>query len=41
MVKDVFVSKFDQCLEPKRKKQNYDDRKEDIMRSCLDLAIDG
>ncbi len=42
IVKDVFVAEFDQCLEPKRKnRKNVDDRKEEIMRSCLDLAIDG
>ena len=39
IVKDVFTSEFDQCLEPNRK--NVDYKKEDIMRSCLDLAIDG
>lgn len=42
-VKEVFVSDtIHQCLEPKRKnRENVDIRKEEIMRSCEDLAIDG
>jgi hypothetical protein len=41
-VKDVFTTDFDQCLKPIRKnKRNDDVRKEDIVRSCTDLAIDG
>jgi len=42
-VKEVFVSDtVHQCLEPKRKNRgNVDIRKEEIMRSCEDLAIDG
>jgi len=42
-VKDEYVSdEFRMCSEPKRKTvDNVDIRKEDIMRSCLDLAIDG
>lgn len=42
-VKDVFVSEpINQCLKPKRKNNiDADIRKEEIMRSCEDLAIDG
>ena len=42
ILKDEYISEeFNMCSDPKRKKVNYDDRKEEIMRSCLDLAIDG
>jgi hypothetical protein len=42
-VKEVFVSDtVHQCLDPKGKNKKYDDvNKEDVMRSCEDLAIDG
>ena len=42
-VKEVFVSDIvHQCLDPKGKNRKYDDvNKEDVMRSCEDLAIDG
>jgi hypothetical protein len=42
-VKDVFISDtIHQCLDPQRKKKrNVDIRKEEVMRSCEDLAIDG
>lgn len=40
---DVFTSDpIHQCLDLKRKnRENVDVKKEDIMRSCEDLAIDG
>jgi len=42
-VKEVFISdQIQQCLDPKMKNRKFDDvNKEDIMRSCEDLAIDG
>ena len=42
-VKDRYISEeFDMCIDPRRKNvRNVDDRKEEIMRSCLDLEIDG
>ncbi len=42
-VKDEYISdEFSMCADPRRKNRNYDDmRKEEIMRSCRDLAIDG
>lgn len=42
-VKDVFVSEpAKMCADPRLKKRRNDDiRKEEIMRSCEDLAIDG
>ena len=41
-VKDEHVSdEFNMCADPRRKRSKYDDRKEEIMRSCLDLEIDG
>jgi len=40
--KDVFVSDpFNQCLEPKRFMRHFVDRKEEVMKSCRDLEIDG
>jgi len=42
-VKDVFVSdEFQQCMNPKelRKRENVD-YKEEVLKSCRDLAIDG
>jgi len=42
-VKDEYTSdEFRMCVDPKRKMmENVDVRKEEIMRSCTDLAIDG
>ena len=42
-VRDVFVSDpIHQCVDPRREKKiNVDIKKEEIMRSCEDLAIDG
>lgn len=41
-VRDEYISEeFNMCVDPKRKRGKYDDRKEEIMRSCLDLEIDG
>ena len=42
-VKDVFRSEdIHQCLDVRRKNRKFDDiKKEDVMRSCEDLAIDG
>jgi hypothetical protein len=41
-VRDEYISdEFNMCADPRRKKRDFDDNKEDIMRSCLDLAIDG
>ena len=41
-VRDEHISEeFNMCTDPKRKKTNFVDRKEEIMRSCQDLAIDG
>lgn len=42
-VKDIYVSdEFNMCANPiMKKKKNVDERKEEIMKSCLDLAIDG
>lgn len=41
-VKDEFSAEFDQCVDPRRKyRRNVDMRKEEVMRSCEDLAIDG
>ncbi len=42
-VKDEYISDdFNMCMEPKRKSlRNVDVRKDEIMRSCLDLEIDG
>ena len=41
-VKDEYTSEpFEQCLEPRRKRKRYVDKKEEIMRSCRDLEIDG
>ena len=38
---DVFVSdEVKMCRHPERKNRKFDD-KEDVMRSCEDLAIDG
>ena len=41
-VKDEFSVDVDMCIDPfEKKKRNDDVRKEEIMRSCRDLAIDG
>ncbi len=41
-VREEHISdEFNMCAEPKRKKSLFDDNKDDIMRSCLDLEIDG
>jgi len=42
-IKDEYTVEFDQCMEGKRKQMLNDDiiRKDEIMKSCLDLAIDG
>lgn len=44
-VSDVYTSEpFDQCsinMDERKKKKNVDDKKIEVMRSCLDLAIDG
>lgn len=41
-VKDVFVSdSFQQCSDPKRLMHHFVDRKEEVMKSCRDLEIDG
>jgi len=41
-VKDEFSAEVDMCIDPfEKKRRNVDVRKEEIMRSCLDLAIDG
>ncbi len=42
-VKEVFISDdINQCLDTRRKNRKIDDvKKEDVMRSCEDLAIDG
>ena len=42
-VKDEFVSEeFRMCSDPKNKKRTNDDiHRENVMKSCLDLAIDG
>ena len=42
-VKEVFISDtIHQCLDPRRNnRKNVDVKKEDVMRSCEDLAIDG
>lgn len=41
-LKDVFISDtFEQCIDPRRKNKKNVDRKEEIMRSCKDLEIDG
>lgn len=41
-IKDKFSVEFDMCADPFEKKRKDDDvRKEEIMKSCLDLAIDG
>ena len=42
-VKEVFISEdISQCLDPRKKNRKFDDvKKEDVMRSCEDLAIDG
>jgi len=42
IVRDKHISKeFNMCSDPKRKKTDFVDKKEEIMRSCQDLAIDG
>ncbi len=41
-VKEKYVSEpFDMCAEPIRKKDRYDDKKEEVFNSCRDLEIDG
>jgi len=42
-VKDEYISDdFNMCLDStRRNRRNVDVRKEEIMRSCIDLAIDG
>jgi hypothetical protein len=42
-VKDIFISDpIHQCVDPKKKIRRIDDiNKENIMKSCEDLAIDG
>ena len=41
-VKDEYVSEeFNMCADPQRKKTINVDKKEEVMRSCLDLEIDG
>lgn len=41
-VKEVFVSDpIHQCLDPRAKNRKNVDKKEEVMRSCEDLAIDG
>jgi hypothetical protein len=41
-VKDEFSAKFDQCLDPRGVRiRNVDIKREEVMKSCEDLAIDG
>jgi len=39
-VKEVYIEDIKMCRDPKRENRKFDD-KEDVMRSCEDLAIDG
>jgi len=39
-VRDIYESEVKMCRDPKRKNREFVD-KEDVMRSCEDLAIDG
>jgi hypothetical protein len=41
-VKDEFSTEVDMCIDPfEKKRRNVDVSKEEVMRSCEDLAIDG
>ena len=41
-VRDSYLSdEFSMCVDLEEKNKNADKRKEEIMRSCLDLAMDG